>query len=299
MTFRIGDFAQSQKTIASLLTVKNRMTDTQATIDSGMKSSTLAGYGAQAASVVALRNQGASTSAYLDQTKLVGARLDTMDTSLQSLSDVADRLQTLVTSRMNGTTAASSSFDAEISSMMDTVQSALNATYNGQYLFGGSQTDAKPVDLAGFTSAGDADGSYYSGDHILASVQANATTTVGYGIAADNPAFTQLVSALGAAKAANLSGNADDLTAALGKATTAVSNMADLRSVNAVKMATISDISDALNMNQLYLKNASSDVEQTDLAAAVSQVSADSVTLQAAYATMTKIAALSLTDYLR
>ena len=299
MSIRLGDLAQSQKMTASLLSLRAQVNDTQATISSGKKSSTLAGYGSAASSVLALRALNTRTSGYVADNKLVQSRLETMDSAMQAMGDVAARLQTLIAGRRSAGADNASSFDRSIDQMLQSVQAALNTQYDGAYLFAGSRTDEAPAAFGSPASSGAGDTSYYRGDDKLASVKADDQTTITYGVTADHPAFATLIAALSAAKAANASGSDTDLADASAQSMAAVSAVADLRSNSGVTAASLETINDTLQMNQLYFGNLSSDLEDTDISVAMAKVSADSVALQAAYATMSKINSLSLTDYIR
>ncbi|SNB61753.1 flagellar hook-associated protein 3 FlgL [Arboricoccus pini] len=299
MSVRLGDLAQSQKMTTSLLALRTQVNDTQATISSGKKSSNLAGYGTSASTILALRIQNTRTSSYVEENTIVQSRLETMDSAMQTIGDVASQLQTLIAGRRSAGVDNAATFDKSVDLMLQSVQAALNTQYDGGYVFAGSRTDAAPVAFGNPASNGAGDTSYYQGDGKLASVKADDQTTITYGITADNPAFAALIAALSAAKAANASGSDIELADASAQSEAAVSNIADLRAGSGVTAGSLETINDTLQMNKLYFSNLSSDLEDTDISVAMAKVSADSVALQAAYSAMSKINSLSLTDYMR
>ena len=115
------------------------------------------------------------------------------DNDHHSLSNL--RAQLSAASTGTGTAVASAISGAQ--QMLQEMKGVLNAQYNGQYVFGGSDVTTAPVDLSTFaTGAGSlttADTSYYQGNGDIASVQVSGDHTVSFGVTADNPAFERVM----------------------------------------------------------------------------------------------------------
>src|SRR3546814_8053110 len=84
------------------------------------------------------------------------------------------------------------------------IESLLNTQHEDRYLFAGSQTNTRAVDLsdaaytpqAGLPGTFTADLDYYQGDTLQLSVRSAETFETTYGITADEPAFEELLRAL-------------------------------------------------------------------------------------------------------
>jgi len=87
--------------------------------------------------------------------------LEVSETSLNAVSEALNKAKSFVIAGVGSTNspAEKQAMATELSSFITSSINAANATYNGRYLFGGSQTEAPPFNLA-------IDGSViYSGDN--------------------------------------------------------------------------------------------------------------------------------------
>ena len=189
--------------------------------------------------------------------------------------------------------------DTEIEAMLQEIEAALNTRLDRQYLFAGSRTDARPVSLPA-TPITTADPTlYFQGDDHQLSIRADTGLEVGYGITADDPAFAELIAALGQAHAAHLADDRAGLQGAMTALGGAMDGLGDLRAELGARTARLESITEGHRSAILYLDEIVSGIEDADLADVLTRIASDQASVEAAYMVTGRLASLSLADYLR
>lgn len=302
---RVTDLATHHATLATMLRTQSQLVDLQGQVATGRKARDYSGVAAEATRLVNLKADYARVDRFLDNIKVVDLRLQQMESSVSSLFDLASRFKTLLLASANGDNAADTALAENARHMLDQVAGLLNQRQDGRYLFAGARTDTPPVDVdaipAGLGPDEAGDGYYYRGDSDRLTVRVDDTLTVAYGVTADEPAFESLIRAL--AIAANTDVSDKDsvgprIEAALGLIDDAIRDLPDVRSRIGQTRNTLELATGRHADFKQYAEVAIGDIEQVDIAEAITRLTAYENVLNASYAATVRLQRLSLTNFL-
>jgi len=149
----VGSLDQTQSTEQQLT----------AELSSGVSINSLSQNPVAAGENVLLLNQIQQDDSFTQSSNLVTGQLQVADSTLGSVVTQLTQAVTLATSANNGTLNASDvqSVGAQISGILDEVESLANTSYQGQYIFGGGQTTTTPFTTS---SNGSPNVTSYNGD---------------------------------------------------------------------------------------------------------------------------------------
>jgi flagellar hook-associated protein 3 FlgL len=120
--------------------------------------------GGQTGSVLSLKSQIDQLNAYSTSNSIATSRLSTTSTVLTSLQSTAQAIQSdLLTAQTTG--GSTSSLATNVTNAMQTLISGLNTSANGEYIFGGINTDQTPMNdylATGSTAKANADAAFSS-----------------------------------------------------------------------------------------------------------------------------------------
>ena len=308
---RVATSAQTAYFLSQIQNAGSALDKTQEKIASGKNANSYAGFGNQTQVLTATIAANARNSAYTTATKLAATQTDLQDTQLTSLADLTGKLKKAVSDAVANNDA--STLMAQVRSIFDQASSILNSKdANGDYIYAGGKTGTAPVtvtslaDLQALPSVADA---FANGD-LKRSVQVADGVNVSYGLTASDIG-TGLMQALKdiAAFDAGGSGNLDaatSLTAAQngflsGAITTVTGTAIDLNALSAANGYVSNRLTDAqthqASMNTLY-KGFVSDIQDTNMADAATQLSLNQTQLQASLAVTSTLHQLSLLNYM-
>jgi flagellar hook-associated protein 3 FlgL len=142
----------------------------------------LQAYGSQAEQLVATNSLQTQVTGYITNNNLLTEKLNVQSQALQQVSDAAQSAVTGISDAIanNDPTGLSTTLQAALSS----AASALNTTYNGQYIFGGDATNTQPFSassLSDLTAAPTVASLFANGSTAPASrLNSNTVTTTGF-----------------------------------------------------------------------------------------------------------------------
>ncbi|HEY0267249.1 MAG TPA: flagellin [Rhizomicrobium sp.] len=308
---RVATAAQSAYFLAQIENAGNALDKTQQQIASTKVSTTYAGFGNQTQVLTATIAANARNSAYATATTFAATQVDLQDTQLTSLSSLAAQLKKAVSDAVANNDA--STLMTQASSIFDQASAILNSKdANGDYLYSGGKTDTAPVTvgtLSALQALPSVSGAFANGD-IKKSVQVADGVNVAYGVTASDVG-TGLMQALKdiADFDAGANGDLNDataltsaqssfLTGAIAQTTTV---NADLNAATASNGYVSNRITDAqtqqTSMDTLY-KGFVSNIQDTNMADAATQLSLNQTQLQAALQVTAGLNQLSLLNYL-
>ena len=166
-------------------------------VSSGKKATDLKGFGVVSETLTAMQSVQSQTTSYLDQSNLLANKLTMQDTAMSQLGTAAQSASKAISDAL-----ASGDGSTLIQTLTGNFQdaiSALNTTYNGEYIFAGGQVNTKPVtaqSLADLATPATVAGVFNNDQHAAAN-QINSNTTLQTGFLADqlgSPLFTALKS---------------------------------------------------------------------------------------------------------
>lgn len=299
MSGRIGDLAHATRLSAIVQTVQGRIKDTQVAVSTGKEARRYADMAPSVGLLLRSKEQRAAADGFITQNEQIGHRLNAMDGALGNLQSVAERFRNLLVQRLDASTGSSVPLAAEAGQMLDEVAAQLNRKLDDRHLFAGTRTDAPPVVLPTPPPTVSDPTLYYRGDSVKLAVRADEGVELPYGVTADETVFADLIGALGSAQAADPANDRAALEAALSRADRVVEALAAKRGEVATTAGHLESITESQRGSVLYLDRIVSDLEDTDLPAAISRIATDSANLEATYLTISRLNDLSLADYLR
>jgi flagellar hook-associated protein 3 FlgL len=308
---RISNASQSAYLLQQIQNASNALNTTQEQIASGQNATTYAGFGNQAQVLIATMAANARNSAYTTATNLAATQVSLQDTQLTSLSSLASQLQQAVTNAVANNNASTLMTQAQ--GIFEQASAILNSQdANGNYIFGGGNSDTPPMtatsltQLASLPSVSNA----FDNGNFQTSVQVADGQSVTYGITASSIG-TGLMQELQSLAQFD-QGPSGDLSAAtsLSSAQTSFLNSAiptgssvadNLNTAAAANGYVANQLSDAQtqqsSMDTLY-QGFISNIQDTNMADAATQLSLDQTQLQAALQVTAGLNKLSLLNYL-
>ena len=142
---------------------------------------------------------------------------------------------------------------------------------------------------------------YYQGDQSQVSVRADEQVTVNYGLNASASGFEKIMRSLyimrqAASDPNNI--NIDDLEQALGLANEAIEEIANHRSEIGTARKSLESMNIAQDNVTLLAEETIGDIEGTDISEALTLLAQNTTTIEASYATLSRLTSLSLLEFL-
>ncbi|HWY65028.1 MAG TPA: flagellin [Rhizomicrobium sp.] len=308
---RVATAAQTALFLNQIQAAGSALDKTQQQIASGQNANTYAGFGDKTQVLTAMQSANARNDAYTNATKLAVTQTDLQDTQLTSLSSLAQNLQKAVSDAVANNDASTLMTQAQ--SIFDQASAILNSKdANGDYIYSGGKTDVAPVSvtsLAGLQALPAVSGAFANGN-LTKSVQVADGVSVNYGVTASNVA-TGLMQALkdiadfDATPSGNLN-NASSLTSAqntfltgaIAQASTVSSNLNSTTAANGYVFNRLTDAQDQQSSTTTLYKGFVSDIQDTNMAQAATQLSLNQTQLQAALQVTAGLHQLSLLNYM-
>ena len=298
---RIADLAQHQRLMGNVLNGLERIYDFQAQASSGKKSQDYAGNASDANRLLVSEIQLGRILQYRENTTRAQQRLEAMDQAIGSMVDMATELRALMIQATSDNSGPDVPVAERARDMLDMVVNALNTKLDGRFLFSGSRTQTPTVvqpvpDPAIF---GVPDASYYQGDGLELTVRADDDLTLTYGVTGDRLGFQQIIGALKAAIEGDEAGIPGLLESVIDLSKSAINELSSYRAEIGSTMKSL----DAVNLRHqdfaLFVENVISGIEDVDVTVAVTQLAQQQNLLEASFITLSRLAGLSLTNFLR
>jgi len=194
-----------------------------------------------------------------------------------------------VTTGLNDAAVASNLTEIRLNNFLENV-AATNGTIN--------TTEARPGD-PGYDSTKP---SYYKGDYVSPTVRVDPSTTVDYGVNAAESGFEKLFRALFMAKNADTtSGSVDTATleSALGLVTQAIDEIPNIRTRIGSDRVVLDTMKSRHDEFILFANQSVGQIEDVDVASAITKISFEQTQLEASYLLSSRLAGLSIAQFLR
>ena len=308
---RIATAQQSAFFLAQINQAGAALDKTQQQIASGVVSSTYAGFGSQAQVLQATISANARNSAYADATGLATTQTDMQDTQLTSLSNLAAQLKTAISDAVANNDP--STLMDQVSSLFDQAVSILNTKdANGDYIYSGGKTDTAPMavtTLSQLASLPSVSAAFANGDN-KKSVQVADGQVITYGVTASDVATglmqeLQSIAQFDAGASGNFSGSGNlsqaqntFLTNQIAATGNVATNLNAATARNGYVYSALTNAQSQQNsLNTLY-SGFISNIQDTNMASAATQLSLNQTALQAALQMTAGLNNLSLLNYL-
>ena len=142
---RVATFASVDQMVNAALRTQATMNSAQVQESSGLVSTDYGGFGAQAGQVVNLQVSVMRAQSFSDAASAAYNRASIMSSALTSMSDLMTSFRSDLTAATS-TDGSGNGLTETAASLLQQMASELNTQYEGEYVFGGSQTATQPVD---------------------------------------------------------------------------------------------------------------------------------------------------------
>ena len=305
---RVSSFGQTELLIQAMLRNQDRIFTDQLQITTGKRSQDFAGLGSDTITLLGARDFRGRTSTFIETIRTVNSRLSANDLQLNGILNTAADLRQEILTIIAAEEAAA--FDALLEGSFSFIASVLNAKIGGQIIFSGSKTDIPAVngtslaDLIAAAAATD----LFDNDDVKLRARISDSVEIKFGITASEAATTLFESikriadfnaggggpidgALTAAQNAFLVGELQLLDQA-------ILDTRRFQVVNGLAQQRIETISDQHEDTSVFLDIFISDVEDVNIAEAISRLNLDQVSLEASFRTFSTISSLNILRFI-
>lgn len=312
---RVTSTSSNQSIINIIQNNRSKLNQLNEEISSGVKVSKPSD---DASATINILNSNVSLNkidSYLSNISTATSEMDTVDTQLQSVVDIIDRVKVLTTQAANGTNSTTelASVNTEIEQLTESLKGIANTQFGGKYIFGGVNTETAPyttpvdgeAQYTGTPQTGNYQRNTEISDNITVTTNLPGDQVFGY-YYTDNstsPATVQgqglfnTLATLSTALQADpvdysaISGKLDDLDTDLSTVLTASAQVGG--TVNRLDMTKSKLENDSVN-----LQSFKSDNQDIDMASTISNLSYQETALQASLQVSSKMMKTSLLDYM-
>ena len=308
---RIATAQQSQYFLSQIENASGALNTTQQQIASGDNSTTYAGFGTQTQVLQASMSANARNSAYQTATSLAVTQADIQDTQLTSLSSLATQLNTAVSTAISSNDP--STLMSQVQSIFNQAVSVLNSQdANGAYIYGGGNDSTPPVNVSTLSQLASlpAVSNAFTNGNNLKSVQVADGQTITYGVTASSVAsglMRELQNIAQYDQSANgnfsgstkLSGTQNSfLTGEMTAVSTVASNLNNATAQNGDNFSALTNAQTQQSTMATLYTGFISNIQDTNMAQAATQLSLDQTQLQAALQVTSSLNNLTLLNFL-
>jgi flagellar hook-associated protein 3 FlgL len=305
--FRVANFAQHQLTLSYAMRTQSSLAERQIEIASGKRAQLYSSISSQSSELVNVERSVARSDQFSRNIDQALTRLGVMESSVGTMVDRATEVLSILSSAMSGENINDIPLQEFASTFLAEIESLLNTQHEDRFLFAGSQTNNRAVNLsdpgytpqAGLPGTFTADFDYYQGDDLQLSVRSAETFETTYGVTANEAVFEELLRGLSYMDyaGANLDGAVLEEAYTMIKA--AVDGLSDVRGRIGASSKVLESAKSGHEDYLTYATNLVSSLEDVDVAEATTRLAQDGVQLQASYLALSRISEMSLLQYLR
>ncbi|MEM6682581.1 MAG: flagellin [Pseudomonadota bacterium] len=305
---RVSSFGQNQALLQGILRNQEQLFEAQRQVNTGKKSDQYQGISDEATTLVASRSLFSRTDSYQTVAENVSRTTDIYDVQLGLILDTArDLRQQLLTFVANNDATG---FDIVTAENYGLTADALNTKVGNRFIFGGAAASTPPVvaselvDLQALPTVPDA----FDNDQLKSSARVADSVTIEYGILADEIGTDLLqiyrdladinTGALGPVDGELNPAQVTALTQQIAALDTAVQNIQKEQMLNGLKYSKLQDITDQQEAQKIFLETFISDIEDVDIAEAISRLNNTQTALEASYRVVGQTTRLSIVDFI-
>lgn len=297
---RIGSLALINDTLRDVSASQVRLSELQNQVSSGLKSRDFVGLNGSVEQFTQVTAQIDRSKQFSVNNQLNLSKLQTADVALANITDIADQIKNAIIGT-NGANMGTSNLGQQVTDLLKSMGAELNATFNGAYIFGGTDTLNQPVPSTNITNTtvGLPDDNYYVGSKQNPTLRADERTEVQFPVRADDIAFQKIYAAARQAINAAQNGDASQLQAAQQLIQDGQKDLVGVRSRIGGTVANVQAIDGRIEDLRTYWRELSDGISKTDIVAASTQVASFQAILQASFQVYARLSQLKLSDFLR
>ncbi len=305
---RVSSFGQQALLINGLMQNQNRVFEGQRQITSGKKSDDYAGLAGNTGTVLGAKSFKSRVETYERTIDTISGKLDANDVQISGMISAVEALQE------NMQTAIANNQAEGLPEMMEQtfkfIANSLNTNFDGTFLFSGAKTGTQPItvnslaDLAALPTVADA----FDNGNIAFEARIADGVDLEFGLLADDIAADvfQLLSDLYNFHTGGSGPLADNLDPTqfsyiqgeLSTITNVLDGMRQEQVQNGLAFERLEVVDDQHKDTKVFLETFISDMEDVDIAEAVTRLNNDQVALEASYQAIGALSRLSLLQFL-
>ncbi|MDD3437257.1 MAG: flagellar hook-associated protein FlgL [Candidatus Gastranaerophilales bacterium] len=292
---------------------------------SGYKVTTLSDDPSSTRTLVSISSQLKELNTYLDNMTSAQTELDTLDSTLSSVTDLIQKATDLATQAANGTYSDEdlANIKTQVDEIIKSVVDLANTKYDGKYIFSGTATSTQAYEIT-YDTDGNIESILYNGtlpasdyeryvtisEGVSVSINANGQSVFGTYTATDDNGTpidpsddvaatgSGLLYTLGVLSESLASGDQTAVSSCLTGLGTALDNVSATRTKFAAVSNKFELTQDVINTTITTLKTYQSDLRDTDLSEVMSDLAVQQTALQATYKVFSQVSSLSLLDFM-
>ncbi len=319
MTFRIGSFAQSQALLSDTLRNQSKTFDTQRQVSSGYKSDDYKGLGREATTLLSAKSTRSRLEAHKQNNTRLDLKLNFYDTTMRELEDSARSLKQNVLTALSSTNGTL--MIDQVKNILDRTIGLLNTQLDGKYIFAGTRTDTKPVnitDAAGLLALPEPPTGAFDNNQIKPSTRIDDNVVMEYGMLADEVGqdFLQAMQRILMFDSGTLPAGATAYGPAgsfgnpltenqvafleneLSRMQSAADGITAQTAANGIRQKQLEDTQIRQEREVTFIKGFVGEIEDVNLAEAVTRLNQDQVALNASFNVISKLNNFSLLNFL-
>lgn len=305
---RVVTLVQQQTLLTELLRTQRHVATLQEQVASGKVGDQFADIVPQAGVLLAAKRQEARIAGFQDTATEIAQQLDLQDLHLTSVAAQAQELrQGVLEAIANGSGLA---LMERVEGLFAQVTGLLNTRIDGRYIYGGTRSDVPPVnvsDTAGLLAAPTV-ADVFENNAVKPAIRVDESEVIEYGLLASDigAAFFQAVrniaefnaGANGPFAATLTPQQAQFLQGEVAGIVAAYEGLSVLTGQNGLRQAQVAEAQERHTATTTVLKAFISDIEDVDLAAAVSRLNDAQLAAQASARVLAEVNQLSLLQFL-
>lgn len=305
---RVSSFGNQQVMLTSLMNGQAKVFKGQVQITTGKKEENYSGLASEVSTLLGAKTVFNQTKSYLQATNHVDRFLRTNDIQLEGMVRNTQNVRDiLLESIAQGQTFA---LDELLEESFTAMVSALNTSIGGIHVFSGGRSDVEPVtgsqisDLVAAATVSD----MFQNDQLRPSAKIGQNTLMEYGLLADEVAqevfqIFKDIATFSAGPSGPLSGQLNDtqiafLQGEMVNLDTALDNLRVLVARNGTRQNSVESFISEHKNQEVFLQVFISDIEDVDVAAAITRLNNDQVALEASFKITSELTNLSLLQFI-
>lgn len=309
MIDRIGTAAHSSALLTEFQRLSTRAAETQGQISSGKVGQHYSDVADKAGVLSAAKIRSARTDALISSTRELDAQMQQQELYLRQLDDMASELRLALGDAVS--TGRGDGLMARVEAVFQSALGVLNAKVNGNYVFGGTRTDLEPVaidSVADLAAAPSAASIFQNAPSVQRhAIDESVTIETGH-LASDlGTDLFQVIRDIAIFEGGANGPFGSNLTAAqtsflttqFAAAPAAAGGIHLALAENGIRHRQIEEAREGLDASSAYLKKFIGEIEDTDMAKAITQLNQDQAALQAAARMLATLPETSLLNVLR
>ncbi|MEM1139418.1 MAG: flagellin [Pseudomonadota bacterium] len=304
---RVSDANQSQVLLMEVMRANRALQTTQDQVATGKAVDTFQDLKGDTSALLSSKRLLQQTEQYDIITKRVNQQLETQDLHLSEVYNAVDGLVQQLTEAL--TQGEAQAFMDGVESAFDRVVSVLNSQADGKYLYGGTLSDSAPVTLTTLDDLGlaAASGDAFRDNTREPTVRLDATVSIKPGFLAGDIGG-EVMQQIKAIKDYNdgtaafdgplTDAQINELSARLDALKTAADGVSTKLAINGNNQRLADDMLLRHEASRITLTNLVSDIEDVDMAEALTRLNQDQIKLEASMRVLSQLNNLSLMNFL-